>query len=83
MKKLLLLSALFIFSCSDDDSSDTNDNNATNPSLEKRISQMGIHDISLLALFSTRFVPKLLSFNLFLCTSYVSKIIIKLITFEI
>ena len=27
MKKLLLLSALFIFSCSSDDSSDTNDNN--------------------------------------------------------
>jgi len=45
MKKLYLLSALLIFACSDDDSSDTNDNNATNPSLEKRISQMGIHDI--------------------------------------
>ena len=44
MKKILILSAILIFSCSDD-SSDTNDNNATNPSLEKRISQMGIHDI--------------------------------------
>ena len=28
MKKLLLLSALFIFACSSDDSSDTNDNNS-------------------------------------------------------
>ena len=46
MKNLLyLLLAVTIFACTDDDSSDTNDNNATNPSLEKRISQMGIHDI--------------------------------------
>jgi hypothetical protein len=35
-----------------------------------------------LMLFPTRFVPKLLRFILFLCTSYVSKIIIKLIKFE-
>ena len=41
MKKLLLLSALFIFACSSDDSSDTNDDTTT----EKRISQMGIHNI--------------------------------------
>ena len=46
MKNLFyLFLAVTIFSCSDDDSSDTNDNNAINPSLEKRISQMGIHDI--------------------------------------
>ncbi|MEJ6791832.1 MAG: fibrobacter succinogenes major paralogous domain-containing protein [Lacinutrix sp.] len=32
MKKLLLLSALFIFACSSDDSSDTNDNNDNNNS---------------------------------------------------
>jgi len=46
MKKLLLLSALFIFSCSSDD------NNGTNPSLEKRISQMGIHDIQICSHYS-------------------------------
>jgi hypothetical protein len=46
MKNILyLFLAVTMFACSDDDSSDTNDNNATNPSLEKRISQMGIHDI--------------------------------------
>ena len=46
MKKIIyLFLAVTIFACSNDDSSDTNDNNATNPSLEKRISQMGIHDI--------------------------------------
>ena len=46
MKNILYLFLAFaLFSCSDDDSSDTNDNNSTNPSLEKRISQMGIHDI--------------------------------------
>ena len=46
MKKLLLLTfALSLFACTDDDSSDTNDNSTTYPSLEKRISQMGIHNI--------------------------------------
>ena len=33
MKKLLLLSALFILGCSSDDSSDTNDNTSTNDGL--------------------------------------------------
>ncbi len=42
MKKLLLLSALFIFACSSDDSSDTNDNN--NPPLKQLLSFEMIED---------------------------------------
>ena len=35
MKKLFLISALFIFACSSDDSSDTNDNNSNQTFLER------------------------------------------------
>ena len=51
MKKLLLLSALFIFACSSDDSSDTNDNN--NTSSERLIESYTLHSIQTCETYGT------------------------------